>query len=309
MTVTLAPQTQDLLTKAGAQWPDADEDRILDMADSWKGFGRQVNQIRTEADHSVQSITGGNIGDDIEAFAKWWLENADKALETLATVATTVDSALASIAKAVLEAKKAILGVLEWAAKAIAKVEDAAGDIPIIGGLVKDALEGVIEPVLKGIRDAVTNIVNGLADVILTVINDVLRKLIGLLEDAIGAFRKLIKAAETQVNDADSEETKRHVKATISDPTTFDPQSIKGMDPKDLADCIPNDWPKAPSRSGGGTVYSDPNNPGRQIRIMPGYPAGSRPDPVTHGPYAMVSQNGTKTKVPLKGNPTLQGGK
>lgn len=213
MTVTLAPEAQDLLTKAGAEWPDADEDHILDMADSWKGFGRQVNQIRTEADHSVQSITGGNFGDDIEAFAKWWLENADKALETLETVATTVDSALASMAKAVLEAKNAILGVLEWAAKAIHKAEDAAGDIPVIGGLVKDALEGVIEPVLKGIRDAVADIVNGLADAILTVINDVLRNLIGLLEDAIHAFRKLIKAAEHKLDHHASSMTSKEVLA------------------------------------------------------------------------------------------------
>lgn len=308
MTVTLAPEAQDLLAKAGGKWPDADEDHILDMADSWKGFGRRVGQVRTEADHSVQSITGGNFGDDIEAFAKWWLENADKALETLETVATSVDSVLASIAKAVLDAKKAILDVLEWAAEAIKKAEDAAGDIPVIGGLVKDALEDVLEPIFNAIRDAVEDIVNGLADAILTVVNDVLRTLIGLLKDAIDAFRKLIKAAERKLNH-NGEETKRRVRASIGNPTTFDPQSVKGMDPKDLADCIPNNWPSAPSRSGGGTVYSDPNNPGRQIRIMPGYPAGSRPDPVTHGPYAMISQNGTKTKVPLAGNPTLPGGK
>jgi len=49
-----------------------------------------------------------------------------------------------------------------------------------------------------------------------------------------------------------------------------------------------------------------PGNAGRQIRIMPGYPDGSRVDPVTLGPYAVVSQNGVVVKIPLLGNPTLQ---
>ena len=61
------------------------------------------------------------------------------------------------------------------------------------------------------------------------------------------------------------------------------------------------------SRQSGATpniVFRDPANKGRQIRIMPGYPPGSRPDPVTWGPYAVVSQNGLPpVKIPLAGNP------
>ncbi len=32
---------------------------------------------------------------------------------------------------------------------------------------------------------------------------------------------------------------------------------------------------------GRGVVYDDPANVGRQIRVMDGYPPGSRPDPLT----------------------------
>ena len=50
----------------------------------------------------------------------------------------------------------------------------------------------------------------------------------------------------------------------------------------------------------------DPLNKGRQIRVMRGYPPGSRPDPITSGPYVVVSQLGRKAvKIPLEGNPTL----
>lgn len=91
----------------------------------------------------------------------------------------------------------------------------------------------------------------------------------------------------------------------IGAPKEFDPQSVRGMAPDDLRSSIPPNWERAPSKAGDGEVFRDPANPGRQIRIMPGYPAGSRPDPLTCGPYAVISQNGVTTKIPLLGNPTL----
>ncbi|MEU0876425.1 hypothetical protein [Nocardia brasiliensis] len=92
----------------------------------------------------------------------------------------------------------------------------------------------------------------------------------------------------------------------VEDPKKFDPNSLYGKNSDDVAKGIPPDWTSRPSKTGGGTVYNDPNNKGRQIRIMPGYTQGNRPDPLTHGPYAEVSQNGSTTKVPLEGNPTLE---
>ena len=93
----------------------------------------------------------------------------------------------------------------------------------------------------------------------------------------------------------------------IRDPVAFNPQAIRGMNPDDIERGIPENWVAAEARSGGGKVYRDPDNFGRQIRTMPGYTAGNRPDPLTHGPYAEVCQQGTTIKVPLEGNPTLGG--
>jgi RHS repeat-associated protein len=92
---------------------------------------------------------------------------------------------------------------------------------------------------------------------------------------------------------------------TIGGPRDFDPNALKGMMMDNVRGSIPSDWVADSSKSGGGDVFRDPANPGRQIRIMPGYAAGSRPDPVTTGPYAVVSQNGVTVKIPLFGNPTL----
>jgi len=95
---------------------------------------------------------------------------------------------------------------------------------------------------------------------------------------------------------------------TWTDPTTFDPSGLRGRTPAEVEAAIPRDWTRVPSRSGGGTVYWDPDRTGRTIRVMPGYVEGNRPDTMTHGPYVVVSQNGIRTRVPLAGNPTIMGG-
>jgi len=81
---------------------------------------------------------------------------------------------------------------------------------------------------------------------------------------------------------------------------------VKGMDMNELKSRIPPDWRARPSDSGGGEVFEDPRNYGRNIRVMPGYAKGVRADPINHGPYVVVSQNGDKFKVALAGNPTLK---
>jgi hypothetical protein len=87
----------------------------------------------------------------------------------------------------------------------------------------------------------------------------------------------------------------------------FDPTLLRGMAADDVRASIPDDWIVRPAKRGDGDTYEDPVHRGRQIRIMDGYPPGSRPDDINLGPYVVVSQNGQKLKIPLEGNPTLKG--
>jgi hypothetical protein len=91
------------------------------------------------------------------------------------------------------------------------------------------------------------------------------------------------------------------------DPRTFDPAVLRGVTAAEIDAAIPPEWQREPSRSGSGIVYWDPHHSGRSIRVMPGYLTGNRPDPLTHGPYVVVSQNGVKTKLALAGDPILSG--
>jgi hypothetical protein len=89
----------------------------------------------------------------------------------------------------------------------------------------------------------------------------------------------------------------------LGNPKRFDPHTLRGLSADDVRKLL-STWEEVPAATGNGTKFLDPDHFGRQIRVMDGYP-GNRPDPVTHGPYVVVSQNGTKVKVPLEGNPLL----
>jgi hypothetical protein len=91
----------------------------------------------------------------------------------------------------------------------------------------------------------------------------------------------------------------------IDDPRLFDPAALRGIALRDVQEAMPAGWPKRATEGGGGEIFRDPVHRGRQIRLMPGYLHGARPGDINAGPYAVVSQNGGKVKVPLAGNPVL----
>jgi hypothetical protein len=134
-----------------------------------------------------------------------------------------------------------------------------------------------------------------------------LRKLLSESGRLAGLIEKIRKWLAGRGFPGDEPKTPVEPPKKIGGPKDFDPGELRGSTPDEIKQRIPDDWVERPSAHGGGSVFADPQNRGRQIRIMPGYPAGSRPDPLTWGPYVEVSQNGRTLKLPLAGNPTLGG--
>ncbi len=95
------------------------------------------------------------------------------------------------------------------------------------------------------------------------------------------------------------------VKMSIDDPKRFDPWLLRGLQAGTVANILKRWGPPTTTSTGKGWKYIDPQRHGRVVRLMPGYPRGSRPGSINAGPYAVVSQNGKKFKIPLEGNPTL----
>ena len=82
------------------------------------------------------------------------------------------------------------------------------------------------------------------------------------------------------------------------------PSSLEGATPEEVEAAAEEAGftDKAPLRDGNGVRLSNPDAPGRTVKINKGYPGGSG---VHGGPYVKITGNGPTVRIPLAGNPTL----
>ncbi|MGX6602073.1 hypothetical protein ACWKSP_08065 [Micromonosporaceae bacterium Da 78-11] len=254
-----------------------------------------ASSLATEADDlagAVRREVADWSGTAATAY-RTWAHEREQALRTLGRAADTM-AAITEAAGVLIGAVR--LMVRDAVATVVSRLIVYAAELLATGGL---ATPLVVEQVATLCASWAARISRWLKDLITS-----LRKLTSeshRLTDLIETLKKLLSGKAGQI-EAPSEPPMK-----IGGPAEFKPAEINGLTPDQVKERIPDDWVPRPSKSGGGIVYADPHHRGRQVRLMPGYPPGSRPDPVTWGPYAEVCQNGVTKKVPLAGNPTLEG--
>jgi hypothetical protein len=81
--------------------------------------------------------------------------------------------------------------------------------------------------------------------------------------------------------------------------------ALRGADPDEVLDSIPDDWVVSSPARGEGVRFSNPNNSSQVIIYEQGWQSAT--DPLHAGPYLRVS-NGVDPvyRIPLAGNPTLR---
>ena len=192
MTVTLPPDLAELLGKTGHRWPDADEDQLIAMADGWQALGHRVETLRAENARTTEAILAANTGRGLEAFKKW-VRKFDALMLRLVEVCARAEAVLVAIARAVLNAKKAILTALAVLAKAIALAKHAARYIPRYGEAISEIIDKIVEPYFTEARRVITEIVTRVADLISETIVPAIVVLIRFVKDIVQELRKLIK--------------------------------------------------------------------------------------------------------------------
>lgn len=202
---------------------------------------------------------------------------------------------------------------LATAADAMAAITEGAGTlIAAVRILIRDAIAALVSRLIVYAAEEVASL--GLATPLVaaqagTLIASWAARIARWLRSLLGSLRALTGRAErlqhlvSGLHKPHSHPPRRSVPPSIGDPARFDPRALRGLTPDAARACIPRDWERIPSTRGGGEVFRDPAHPGRQVRIMPGYPSGSRADPITWGPYVVVSQNGRVVKIPLRRSP------
>jgi hypothetical protein len=308
----------------GYVWPNGHQDHLHAAASAWR---RSAAALAHAADDTVAASEHAVADGLPEADDIWTVCNGMSShLRELSSVHAALGDACSELAHHIDRMHSEVIGELESLIEWSAGIQAAGGLLSAVTfGLAEvptqavqaarlakvAATVGAIIERFIGVARALAASVGALVDRA-AVVSSRLRLILGAplavaTTTVVGRVR-MIREIGTEVGaigrlEADS----THIAMRyVDNPRLFDPQALRGMKMDNVRAGIPKTWRMTPSRRGNGHVFEDPANRGRQIRLMPGYPVGSRPDLVSTGPYAVVSQLGKQPiKVPLEGNPSL----
>lgn len=274
-------------------WLAGDPAQIAGHAQTWRNV---ASSLRAEADELARSVRFDLAewsGAASDAYRRW-ASQRDQSLQALAKASDTM--ALITEGAGMLIGTVRMM-VRDAVATVVSRLIVYAGELVGSLGL---ATPLVVEQVATLCASWAAKIARWLRELISSIRN--LLREGGRLSELIEAVKRCLSG---RGHGGTEPETPREPPKKIGGPKEFNPEELRGLSPDEIKQRIPDDWESRPSKSGGGIVYFDPHNRGRQVRVMPGYPPGSRPDPLTWGPYAEVCQNGRAVKIPLIGNPAL----
>lgn len=287
----------------GFVWPGADVDALRGVATSWRRASESVAGLSDHLTAARALLATQRSPELVTALA--CIDDMDSMIIDTAAELAALGSACDEHASAVEEVHHRTRALLtEVASMAVEGVAISVILTGLSGGLGGGVGLGTL---LARLRTVAPRFHALLASLRVSVAVSASRLRTGR-ETLSGLRVRLERYARAQVRDERGSvgwgRGPRDLARRIHDPLTFDPEDLRGLPSGQIRQLLDR-WDHSPSRSGVGDRFSDPLHPGRQIRLMDGYP-GNRPDPITHGPYAVVSQNGARpVKIPLEGNPTL----
>lgn len=159
MSVTLPPELASLLNESGERWPQADEDRLSDLAACWRDASTELTRSRDQADAIAQTVTSEHRGASIDAFRAQW-DKVDSHLAMGVAATEQVATLLDSMARATLTTKSAIVEVLGQGHAKRAEIQQAGGPVAVIGPLIGQLvrlLARFIGPLIRRLVNVVVN--------------------------------------------------------------------------------------------------------------------------------------------------------
>lgn len=72
MALMLPSELASLLGTLGFDWPQSNEDNLMDFGQSWMDFGGELGDLLNEAGGNAAQAWTDQIGQDIDAFKTWW---------------------------------------------------------------------------------------------------------------------------------------------------------------------------------------------------------------------------------------------
>ncbi|MCI3277898.1 WXG100-like domain-containing protein [Streptomyces cylindrosporus] len=117
MSLTLPSELVWVLDLLGYSWPEADEEALHEVAETWRSFGRTLEEIETNGARFAGAVVAHNAGQAVDGFGKAWgaytgTNGEDSYLPDAKTACEVIALAFDGAAIAVLTAKLAVIAQL-----------------------------------------------------------------------------------------------------------------------------------------------------------------------------------------------------
>jgi hypothetical protein len=289
----------------GFVWPDADVPRLREAASAWRDASYQVADLSSYCSSAVRSFSllrSPELPIAIEVTS-----SLASRCHSVADQCSTLSRACDDYADHVEEQRAAVLDLVHDLLRDAVIIEGigivlgaVTAGVTAEGALAVNAARiAAAAPRLMRIIETLRTLASTCAAPI-RLAAEALRD----LRAELALFRR-VRITVASAYKAERVARVERLRSLLDNPRLLDPNELRGLSRSDIRSLCDR-WGLEPVRDGEGVKYVDPVHTGRQIRVMDGYPPGSRPDPMTEGPYAVISQNGAKpVKVPLFGNPVL----
>ena len=131
MALTLPGELVWVLDLLGYSWPEADEEALHQVAETWRAFGEQLEEIQREGEGLARTVVAHNFGTAVDGFSKDWgaytgANGEDSYLPDAKTACEVIAFAFDAAAVAVLTAKLSVIAQLVALAIEIIAAQAAA---------------------------------------------------------------------------------------------------------------------------------------------------------------------------------------
>lgn len=131
MALTLPSELVWVLDLLGYSWPEADEEALHQVAEAWRSFGEELEEIQVKGEGFARTVFASNAGLAVEGFGKTWgaytgANGEDRYLPDAKTACEVIALAFDGAAIAVLTAKLAVIAQLVALAVEIIAAQAAA---------------------------------------------------------------------------------------------------------------------------------------------------------------------------------------
>ncbi|HEY1095059.1 MAG TPA: hypothetical protein VGE61_10175 [Glycomyces sp.] len=164
MALMLPSELASLLGILGFDWPESNEDALMEVGQAWLDFGQELGDIAEEATGGAASAWTAQIGKDIDAFKTWWeSEDGPQHILNSGSIGAMIAGAGMMVCSViVLVLKVAVIAQLIWLAVQIAlAIAEAAVtfgasllQIPIVQQLIRTIVGNLFQEAVFKLLEA-----------------------------------------------------------------------------------------------------------------------------------------------------------